>query len=71
MITKIYAQCLKNYTEKDFNLYFNSIKYFREILCTQNTKFDKTKEINPKYKSKISFSISFKTITSRNESWKY
>ena len=48
LITKIYAQCLKNYIQKDLNLYFNSIKYFREILCTQNTKFDKTKEINPK-----------------------
>ena len=48
VITKIYAQCLKNYIQKDLNLYFNSIKYFREILCTQNTKFDKTKEINPK-----------------------
>ena len=47
-ITNTYVQCLKNFTEKDFNLYFDSIKYFREILCTQNTKFDKTKEINPK-----------------------
>ena len=47
-ITNAYVQCLKNFTEKDFNLYFDSIKYFREILCTQNTKFDKTKEINPK-----------------------
>ena len=48
MITNIYAQCLKNFTGKDINLYFGSINNFREILCTQNTKFDKTKEINPK-----------------------
>ena len=40
-ITNAYVQCLKNFTEKDFNLYFDSIKYFREILCTQNTKFNK------------------------------
>ena len=47
-ITKAYIQCLKNFTEEYPELYFNSIRYFREIICTQNTKFDKTKEINPK-----------------------
>ena len=47
-ITNAYVNCLKNMTEKDINSFFDSIKYFREILCTQNTKFDKTKEINPK-----------------------
>ena len=47
-ITEAYIQCLKNFTAKNPKLYFNSIKYFREILCTENTKFDKTKEINPK-----------------------
>ena len=47
-ITKAYIQCLKNFTSQNIDLYFNSIKYFREILCTENTKFDKTNEINPK-----------------------
>ena len=47
-ITNAYVNCLKNMTEKDINSFFDSIKYFREILCTENTKFDKTKEINPK-----------------------
>ena len=47
-ITEAYIQCLKNFTEEEPELYFNSIKYFREILCTENTKFDKTKEINPR-----------------------
>ena len=47
-ITNSYVQCLNNITGQNINLYFDSIKYFREILCTQNTKFDKTKEINPK-----------------------
>ena len=47
-ITEAYIQCLKNFTEENPELYFNSIRYFREIICTLNTKFDKTKEINPK-----------------------
>ena len=47
-ITEAYIQCLKNFTAENPDLYFNSIRYFREIICTQNTKFDKTKEINPK-----------------------
>ena len=28
--------------------YVNSIKYFRETLCIENTKFEKTKETEPK-----------------------
>ena len=48
LITNAYVRCLKNITGKDINFYFNSIKNLREILCTQNTKFNKTKEINPK-----------------------
>ena len=48
LVTNAYFQCLKNFTKKDINFYFESVKHFREILCTQNTKFDKTKEINPK-----------------------
>ena len=47
-ITNAYVKCLKNMTEKDINSFFESIKYFREILCTENAKFDKTNEINPK-----------------------
>ena len=47
-ITKAFIGCLKNFTEKDMIFYLNSIKYFREILCIKNTKFDKTKEIDPK-----------------------
>ena len=47
-ITKAYIQCLKNFNNQNIDVYFNSIKYFREVLCTENTKFDKTKEINPK-----------------------
>ena len=47
-ITEAYVKCLNNITEKEINIFFDSIKYFREILCTENTKFDKTNEINPK-----------------------
>ena len=47
-ITNAYVQCLKNIEGREIEKYFTSIKYFREILCTQNTKFDKTQEINPK-----------------------
>ena len=46
-ITTAYVQCLNNIESIQIDSYFNSIKYFREILCTQNTKFNKTKEINP------------------------
>ena len=46
-ITTAYVQCLNNIESFLIDSYFNSIKYFREILCTQNTKFNKTKEINP------------------------
>ena len=47
-ITQAYIDCLQKLTGKDKILYINSIKYFREILCSENSKFDKTKEINPK-----------------------
>ena len=46
-ITSAYVECLNNIESIEIDSYFNSIKYFREILCTQNTKFNKTKEINP------------------------
>ena len=49
-ITWAYILCLQNITGENSNIdvYFNSIKNFREILCIENTKFNKTKEINPK-----------------------
>ena len=47
-VTKAFIECLKNFTEEDMIYYINSIKYFREILCIENPKFDKTKEISPK-----------------------
>ena len=47
-ITNAYVQCLKYITEKENSKYFESIRYFREILCTENTRFNKTNEINPK-----------------------
>ena len=46
-VTKAFVNCLKNFTKEDILYYKNSIKYFREILCIENKKFDKTKEINP------------------------
>ena len=47
-LTKAFKNCLINFTEKKICLYTDSIKYFREILCIENKKFDKTKEIDPK-----------------------
>ena len=47
-MTKAFIECLKNFTGEYMIFYLNSIKYFREILCIENTKFDKTKEIEPK-----------------------
>ena len=47
-ITEAFIKCLKNFTGQDMIYYINSIKYFREILCTENSTFNKTKEINPK-----------------------
>ena len=46
-VTYAYAQCLKNFTKKNVEYYFDSIKYFRENLCKENSKFYKTKEIEP------------------------
>ena len=47
-ITKAYINCLNSFTKQNLQCWFDSIKYFREILCTENTKFDKSKEIDPK-----------------------
>ena len=47
-VTQAFIKCLNTFKEKVMIHYSDSIKYFREIICTQNQKFDKTKEINPK-----------------------
>ncbi len=47
-VTKAYIQCLDAFTKETLKDWFDSIKYFREIICTENTKFDKAKEIDPK-----------------------
>ena len=47
-ITQAFIKCLNTSKEKNIHLYYNSIKYFRELICTENKKFDKTKEIDPK-----------------------
>ena len=47
-VTQAFIKCLNTFKEKDKSLYADSIKYFREIICTKNKKFDRTKEINPK-----------------------
>ena len=47
-ITRAYINCLNSFTKQKLQDWFDSIKYFRETLCSENTKFDKSKEIDPK-----------------------
>mgnify|MGYP002868340296 CR=1 FL=1 len=47
-VTLAYVKCLNAFTQETLKAWFDSIKYFREIICTENTKFDKAKEIEPK-----------------------
>ena len=47
-ITQAFIKCLNSFTKQKKTAYFDAIKNFREIICTQNPNFDKTKEINPK-----------------------
>ena len=47
-VTQAYIKCLKSFTNQNIEDWFDSIKYFREIICVENTKFDKTKEIEPR-----------------------
>ena len=47
-ITRAYINCLNSFTKQSLQDWFDSIKYFRETLCSENTKFDKSKEIDPK-----------------------
>ena len=46
-VTQAFITCLNAFTKKTLKDWFHSIKYFKEILCTENCKFDKTKEIEP------------------------
>jgi serine/threonine protein kinase len=74
-ITKAYINCLNSFTKQQLQCWFDSIKYFREILCTENTKFDKSKEIDPKLvlaflihqmHSEINDKISQNSLTNRH-----
>ena len=47
-ITKSYIACLNSFTKATLKDWYNSIRYFRELLCTENSKFDKAKEIDPR-----------------------
>ena len=47
-VTKSYIACLNSFTKATLKDWYDSIKYFRELLCTENSKFDKAKEIDPK-----------------------
>ena len=47
-ITQAFIKCLNTLKEKNMQIYIDSIKYFREIICTENKSFDKIKEIEPK-----------------------
>ena len=47
-VTNAFTLCVQKMTAEDMNFFINSIHDLREILCTENNKFDKTKEINPK-----------------------
>ena len=47
-VTKAYIDCLISFTKKQKDDWFNSIKDFREIICTENTELEKSKEIDPR-----------------------
>ena len=47
-ITTSYINCLNSFTKPNLADWSNSIKEFREMLCSENSKFDRTKEIDPK-----------------------
>ena len=47
-VTAAYIQCLNSFTKATLKDWYDSIKYFRELLSTENTKFDKAKEVDPK-----------------------
>ena len=47
-ITRAYIDCLNSFTSQHLKNWYNSINFFNELLCIENTKFDKGKEIEPK-----------------------
>ena len=47
-VTRAYVECLNSFKNININDWFNSIKNFREIICTENTELEKTKEIDPR-----------------------
>ena len=46
-ITEAFIKCLKSFLLPEMLIYLNSIKSLREAICTHNSQFDKTKEIDP------------------------
>ena len=47
-VTKAYIKCLISFTTKKKDDWFDSIKNLREIICTENTDLQKSKEIDPR-----------------------
>ena len=47
-VTQAYIQCLNSFTKETLKDWYDSIRYFRELLSTENTKFDKKQEVDPK-----------------------
>ena len=47
-IVKAYINCLNSFLAQDIKQWFDSIKYFREIISIENTRFNKSKEIEPR-----------------------
>ena len=48
-ITNAYIQCLRSVSNNTLLEWNNSIKYFRQTLCSENPKLEGTKEIEPRF----------------------
>ena len=48
-ITNAYIQCLRSISNPTLLYWNNSIKYFRQTLCSENPKLEGTKEIEPRF----------------------
>ena len=48
-ITKAFIQCLKSFSDPNLIQWINSIGYFRQSLCSINTRLESTKEIEPRF----------------------
>ena len=48
-MTKAYIQCLQSVSKESLLEWINSIGYLRVILCSENPKFEGTKEIEPRF----------------------